>query len=179
VGDESKEEKPSPQEGRRIEGRIKWFDVARGFGFIVADQGGPDILLHANILQNFGRGSVAAGSRITALVQQSARGVQALKVLAIAPPADVEPAGAVARPQAGGPLLAARVKWFDKAKGFGFVNVFGDDADIFVHVEVMRRNGLDNLQAGEAISIRVAQGPRGLMAVEVNSWDAARFEDAT
>jgi len=66
----------------------------------------------------------------------------------------------------------ARVKWFDKAKGFGFANVFSDPEDVFVHVDVLRRSGLANLQAGEAIGIRLFQGERGRMAIDVVTWDS-------
>ena len=64
-----------------------------------------------------------------------------------------------------------RVKWFDKAKGFGFANVFGQSDDVFVHVEVLRRFGLADLQAGEAVAMKVVDGPRGKLAAEVRSWD--------
>ena len=46
--DEMEEDQP------RITGTVKWFDPGKGFGFVVADTGGPDILLHANVLRNFG-----------------------------------------------------------------------------------------------------------------------------
>ena len=71
------------------------------------------------------------------------------------------------------PLHPARVKWFDKAKGFGFANVFGRPEDVFLHVEVLRRSGLADLQPGEAVSLRVVDGARGRMAVQVTSWEAA------
>ncbi len=69
------------------------------------------------------------------------------------------------------PFLPARVKWFDKAKGFGFANIFGSDDDVFLHVEILRHYGLSDLQPGEAISVRIIAGPRGQMAGEVQSWD--------
>ena len=53
---------------------------------------------------------------------------------------------------ASAPIEPARVKWFDKAKGFGFANVFGSSADIFVHIEVLRMSGLADLLPGEAIA---------------------------
>ncbi|WP_010139755.1 cold-shock protein [Oceanicola sp. S124] len=164
---------------RKLAGRVKWFDPARGFGFVVAEEGGPDILLHANVLRNFGQSSVADGAQVDILVQRTQRGVQAIEVLAIAPP---EGAGAAvledfrsldpAEIQAL-PMEPARVKWFDKVKGFGFANVFGRDEDVFIHVEVLRASGLADLAPGEAVALRVIDGKRGRMATEICAWEAA------
>ena len=159
-----------------VRGRVKWFDGTRGFGFIVAEDGGPDILLHANVLRNFGQGSVAENSGIVVQAHETPRGLQANEVLEITPP-DPEVAterdSSVCIPEApaDAPFHAARVKWFDKGKGFGFANVFGQSDDVFVHVEVLRRFGLADLQAGEAVVMKVVDGPRGKLAAEVRSWD--------
>jgi len=75
------------------------------------------------------------------------------------------------------PLVPARVKWFDKGKGFGFANVFGRPEDVFVHIEVLRQSGLADLQPGEAVAMRVIEGRRGRMAAEVLAWELATFED--
>ena len=166
-------------EGRRVTGHVKWFDPVKGFGFVVAEEGGPDILLHANVLRNFGQSSVADNACIEISIQETARGVQALEVHNIQPP-KYEPSAQLEDfdqdsefSDADVPLEPARVKWFDKAKGFGFANVFGRDEDIFVHVEVLRRCGLADLQPGEAICIKVVDGKRGRMASTVTSWDSA------
>jgi len=161
-----------------IEGQVKWFDPTKGFGFVVPDAGGPDILLHANVLRNFGQSSVADGSRIELTVQETQRGVQAVEVLAIEPPEDDGTPVLADIPQEAEdfsledvPYEPARVKWFDKAKGFGFANVFGRPEDVFVHVEVLRRSGLADLQPGEAVAMRVVDGARGRMAAHVAAWD--------
>jgi cold shock protein len=156
-----------------VEGRVKWFDVGKGFGFIVSDDPGPDILLHANVLRNFGQGSVAEEARITVRVQVTPRGVQASEVLAISAAAgpDGEEYDTTEDLAPGVAFVPARVKWFDKAKGFGFANVFGNPEDVFVHAEVLRRCGLADLLPGEAVAMKVVAGPRGNMAAEVRSWD--------
>lgn len=172
-------------EGVRVTGTVKWFDPSKGFGFVVSDHGGPDILLHANVLRNFGQSSVADAAGIEVMVQETARGIQAVEVLHIAPPAPEEDEMFEA-PMGGEiteavdlslPLEPARVKWFDKAKGFGFANVFARDEDVFLHIEVLRRSGLADLQPGEAVSLRVVDGKRGRMATQVTSWEAALKSD--
>ncbi len=158
-------------------GQVKWFDAAKGYGFIIADDDLGDILLHANVLRNFGRGSVAEGSQVSFSVQQTERGRQAAEIFEIVAP--VETAGTVEAAQVlpelpkveGVPLEPARIKWFDKAKGFGFANTFGSAEDIFLHLEVMRQYGFSDLSPGEAISVQVVEGPRGRMAGAIYSWD--------
>ena len=73
-------------------------------------------------------------------------------------------------------LFPARVKWFDKSKGFGFANIFQSNEDIFLHMEVLKRYGLSDLQAGEAIAISITDGPRGRMAEGIFSWDEQQSE---
>ena len=161
-----------------VTGKVKWFDPGKGFGFVLRDGGGDDVLLHANVLRNFGQGSVVEGAAIEMIVVTTPRGCQADRILSITPPdhaslvplADME--AVTAEDIARCPLEPARIKWFDKAKGFGFANVFGSDDDIFVHVEVLRRSGLSDLATGEAIAMRVMPGKRGRMAIEVLTWDA-------
>ena len=167
---------------QHIRGQVKWFDPAKGYGFVLSDLGGPDVLLHVNVLRNFGQSSVADGSGIEVVTHRTDRGVQAVEIISITPPerADTPVLSDLVDLDVDAldvPLEPARVKWFDKTKGFGFANVFGSDEDVFLHVEVLRQSGLSDLQSGEALAMRVIDGKRGRLAVEVQAWETAIDED--
>ncbi|MEX0970245.1 MAG: cold shock domain-containing protein [Paracoccaceae bacterium] len=157
-----------------ITGLVKWFDAGKGYGFILVEDEGGDILLHANVLRNFGRGSISEGAEVSFSVQQTERGRQVAEIYEISAPAETETdeEARMAMPDVGdAPLVPARVKWFDKVKGFGFANVFGSSEDIFLHMEILRHYGFSDLAPGEALSLQVVDGPRGQMAGAIYSWD--------
>jgi CspA family cold shock protein len=164
-----------------VRGHVKWFDTAKGYGFVVAEDGQGDILLHANVLRVFGFTSVAEGASIELEVQSTDRGRQAVEVVDITPVASAD--GSAPAPPiedaAAGPLQPARVKWFDRVKGFGFVNIYGHSEDVFLHMETLRQYGYGEVLAGDVLAVRVTAGPRGPMVYEVRSWDyVARQNEA-
>ena len=77
---------------RPYAGTVKWFDVTRGFGFLVADdpQAG-DILVHFSVLQPHGRRSLPEGARVECTVVRRERGLQACEILSIDLTDAVEP----------------------------------------------------------------------------------------
>ena len=158
-----------------VRGRVKWFDTTKGYGFVVGEDGGGDILLHGNVLRAFGYSSVAEGAQIVLDVNVTERGRQAVEVIEIVPAESPPDAVAAlldpANGQAAGPLQPARVKWFDRVKGFGFVNVYGSADDVFLHMETLRQFGYGEVVAGDVLAVRVTAGPRGPMVYEVRSWD--------
>lgn len=157
-----------------VRGHVKWFDTTKGYGFVVSEDGEGDILLHGNVLRVFGFTSVAEGAEIVLRVQVTDRGRQAVEVLDIVPTTTVTPGAAITAfppTEAAGPLEPARVKWFDRVKGFGFVNIYGRPEDVFLHMETLRQYGYGEVVAGDVLAVRVTAGPRGPMVYEVRSWD--------
>ncbi len=160
-----------------VEGWVKWFDVAKGYGFIVPDDGAPDVLIHVTVLRRDGFANLTEGDRVVAEAQRRDRGLQVFKVLSVAPGTLVEP---VERPSQRrqvtqvGSFEIVIVKWFNRSRGFGFLTRGEGTEDIFVHMETMRCYGFTDPKPGQSMLARFGPGPKGLMAAEVRPLEGVR-----
>ncbi len=155
-----------------VTGVIKWFDVSKGFGFIVPDNGMPDILLHVTCLRRDGFQTAYEGARVICEVLQRPKGLQAFRIVSMDDSTAVHPAQmppprthVTVTPTSG--LERAQVKWFNRLRGFGFLTRGEGTPDIFVHTETLRRYGIAELRPGQTVLVRFGPGPKGLMAAEV------------
>jgi cold shock protein len=155
----------------RVDGLVKWFDVGRGFGFIIPDNGLPDILLHYSCLKRDGFEAPLEGTRIACEVVARQKGYQCLRVISVDQSTAIHPVERRARTHnevaATTGWVRARVKWFNRAKGFGFVTEGEGLGDIFVHMEVLRKTAVAELVPEQWVYVRYGDSPKGKMAAEV------------
>ena len=156
-----------------ITGVIKWFDVAKGFGFIIPDNGMQDVLLHVTCLRRDGYQTILEGTRVVALIQKRDRGYQAFRILSMDQstaihPSQMPPVRTHVQVSASSGLERALVKWFNRTKGFGFLTRGDGTEDIFIHMETLRRYGLTELRPGQTVLVRFGDGEKGLMAAEIH-----------
>ena len=173
-----REETPS---GPPVTAVVKWFNPEKGFGFAELSDGSGDAFLHAAVLERAGHSAVDPGTTLQVRVGQGQKGPQVTEVLEVdASTASAEQPrrdrGMGPRPPrqdrrfGGGETTEMRgsVKWYNAAKGFGFIAVEGGGKDVFVHASALERSGIRDLAEGQPVRVQVAQGQKGLEAVSIS-----------
>ena len=168
-------------ESFELTGTVKWFSLVKGFGFVAPEAGGDDVFLHLSALRQAGHEGVEPGTTLVCEVARRSKGLQVVRIVEL----DTSTAQPVAQPpareEAGGvsprhtPIVAegdffdATVKWFNPAKGYGFITQGEGTPDIFVHMETLRRIGISQLTRGQAVRVRIGQGAKGPQVAEIET----------
>jgi len=162
-----------------VDATVKWFKADKGYGFVELAGGQGDAFLHANALHAAGHEAVPSGAKLRVQVGAGAKGAQVTRVL------EVDTAGIVERPARpmgdGGPrprrvapdpstavAVTGKVKWFDDAKGFGFVASEDGGKDVFVHISILGPAGISHLAEGQQVNMRVVDTPKGREAISLS-----------
>ncbi|MGF9759278.1 cold-shock protein [Microvirga sp. 0TCS3.31] len=179
----------SPAAGPETEARVKWFNPDKGFGFVEMTDGSGEAFLHVRQVEAAGHSALESGTTLVIKVGTGQKGPQVQEIVSVdtstaepEPPRGARPArppragfsggqsgggfsrpsgGPSARPVSGPPEVPATVKWFDSVKGYGFVSVEGESKDLFLHISVVERAGLGQLDQGQAVRVAIVEGRKG------------------
>ncbi len=159
---------------REISGIVKWFNAEKGFGFVTVADSSSDAFLHLSILRDSGFENLAPGATVRCEVADRIKGLQVTRILEVdestveaLEAASPEVAGQYDDLEPSGGFVDATVKWFNADKGYGFVCRTDSERDVFIHMVTLRRSGLEVLEPGQTVKVRIAEGPKGPQATEI------------
>ncbi|MBM6579318.1 CspA family cold shock protein [Microvirga sp. BT689] len=167
--------------------RVKWFNPEKGFGFVEMTDGSGEAFLHIRQVEAAGYSALESGTTLVIKVGSGQKGPQVQEIVSVdtstaepEPPRGARPprppragggpgpgqSGGFSRPSSprpvsGPPEVPATVKWFDSVKGYGFVSVEGESKDLFLHISVVERAGLGQLDQGQAVRVAIVEGRKG------------------
>lgn len=141
-------------------GTVKFWNEKKGYGFIVPDDNDGDVIVHSSVVLRHGASSLLENARIDFEFDYNNRGRFATNINEIL-------VGDIDEEM---DYFPACVRWFSEKKGYGFVNVFGEDDDYFVHIKDVNRAGMSTLIAGNAIAVALGDTARGKQVVDVAAW---------
>lgn len=145
---------------------VKWFNFAKGFGFVAQEDGGQDAFLHASVVTRMGLKELGEGTELLVTVSAGAKGPQVVDI--------VQVLGVVAMPSSGRPAptgpvieLTGTIKWYKPNKGFGFATPDDGGRDVFVHRSILIQAGIQQLDSGQRVRMKVQTAIKGREAIEV------------
>jgi cold shock protein len=155
-------------DGVTVEAAVKWFNATKGYGFVELSDGRGDAFLHLKTLRETGRQTLPSGAKVRVVARAGSRGAEVVRIVEVDTKSAIErsPRRSVIDASAAFDLTG-KVKWFDDARGFGFVASDDFGRDVFVHSTTLAACDISGILEGQAVSMRVVETPKGREAIEI------------
>lgn len=162
---------------------VKWFNPAKGFGFVQPTDGSADAFLHVSVVEQFGRRELPQGAVVECDLADGQRGQQVVAIHSVDESNAVAPSGfgmggggGGRRPPPGGgydddiatEALDGVVKFFNVEKGFGFIRPDDGSRDVFVSARTLTASGVSMLDSNQRVRVTVRNGDKGPMAASIS-----------
>ena len=162
-------------------GTVKFFNAAKGFGFVVRDDGAEDVFVHISAVERIGLRELAEGQKLAFTLTDRNGKISATDLVIEGEIVEAKPrdersydsprpsgggagAGGFQRRPSDGTRYEGTVKFFNGAKGFGFVQRDDGQPDAFVHISAVERSGMNGLDEGQRVTFELEEDRRGKMA---------------
>jgi CspA family cold shock protein len=174
----------SPQHAKRqlaeppapaVWGKVKWYNPLKRYGFVELSDGSGDAFLHATALAGIGVRALRPGDRLEMRVAPGQRTPQVTQVISVDSSAAAPPRPSRTRVRSSldrQPLQASvqemgTVKWYNSARGFGFIVLDDGGRDVFVHASALQRAGIAGLSEGQRVFVGIVEGRKGPEAASI------------
>jgi CspA family cold shock protein len=160
--------------GPAVSAVVKWYNPEKGFGFVALADGSGDAFLHVSVVERAGHGSVPPGASLEVRTSPGAKGPQVTELLGVdtstagqEPPRRPRPDRFAFTPDQPTVEELGTVKWYNAAKGFGFIAPDHGGKDIFVHASALERSGVMGLADEQRVAVDVTEGRKGPEALKL------------
>ncbi len=152
-----------------VRAKLKWFNAAKGFGFVIPEDNPVDAFLHITQLQRLGIHGLGEGATILCSVDHGQKGATVIHVEQIIDVGAI-PADMLQYDPENDGVAATKgiVKWYKPDKGFGFITPDDGMKDIFVHKTCLDKAEIQELYAGQRVRITFKTAPKGREAVSIS-----------
>lgn len=143
------------------QGKVKFFNAHKGFGFIQRDEGGEDVFVHISQVERAGLEGLAEGQELAFNLVDRGGKISAADLQIVGDVVPVEQKAEAPQRQRTGEKATGTVKFFNSMKGFGFITRDDGEADAFVHISAVERSGLSQLNEGDRLEFEIEVDRRG------------------
>lgn len=162
-------------QGFQTEAVVKWFNLTKGFGFVAPADGSSDAFMHSSVVSRAGMRDVPEGTKLLVQITEGPKGRQVASIIQVLGVAEggghggsIGSHGGRGAPTGPEVEMEGTVKWFKPDKGFGFITPADGDRDVFVHRTVVQRTGLQELQSGQKVRMKVQTASKGREATWID-----------